>query len=102
GLMKSVTTEGPIDFTRLWFLNYSPDSGRYVNGGLDDGLRGVLPVTLGTAAGGKGFTIHELDENGKSVAISYDVIRSSPDKVNIKRLSPKTQIKKLPKTIKLK
>jgi hypothetical protein len=102
GLMKSVTTEGPIDFTRLWFLNYSPDSGRYVNGGLDDGLRGVLPVTLSTQTGGKGFTIHELDENGKSVAISYEVIRSSPDKVTIKRLSPKIQVKKPPKTVKLK
>jgi hypothetical protein len=102
GLMKSVTTVGPIDFTRLWFLNYSPDSGRYVNGGLDDGLRGVLPVTLGTATGGKGFTIHELDENGKSVAVSYEVARLSPEKVILKRTSPKIQIKKLPKNLKLK
>ncbi len=102
GLMKSVTTVGPIDFTRLWFLNYSPDSGRYVNGGLDDGLRGVLPVTLRTASGGKGFTIHELDENGKSVPVSYEVNRISPEKIILKRMSPKIQIKKLPKIQKLK
>jgi hypothetical protein len=102
GLMKSVTTEGPIDFTRLWFLNYSPDAGRYVNGGLDDGLRGVLPVTLGTATGGRGFTIQEIDENGKPVPISYEVNRVSPDKVVFKRLGPKIQIKKLPKNLKLK
>jgi hypothetical protein len=102
GLMKSVTTEGPIDFTRLWFLNYSPESGRYINGGLDDGLRGVLPVTLGTTTGGKGFTIHELDENGKSVPVAYEVNRVNADKVIIKRLSPKIQVKKLPKSVKAK
>ncbi|MBI3653592.1 MAG: hypothetical protein HY231_21385 [Acidobacteria bacterium] len=102
GLMKSVTTEGPIDFTRLWFLNYSPEVGRYVNGGLDDGLRGVLPVTLGTPSGRKGFTIQELDENGKTVAVAYEVTRSSPDKVTVKRLSPKIQVKKPPKKIKSK
>jgi hypothetical protein len=102
GLMKSVTTEGPIDFTRLWFLNYSPDLNRYVNGGLEDGLRGVLPVTLGTTTGGKGFTIHELDENGKSVAVAYEVTRISPEKVVLKRLSPKIVVKKAPKVTKLK
>jgi hypothetical protein len=102
GLMKSVTTVGPIDFTRLWFLNYSPDSGRYVNGGLDDGLRGVLPVTLSTATGGKGFTIHELDENGKSIPVSYEVNRLSPEKVVLRRTAPKIQVKKPLKTPKLK
>ena len=69
---------------------------------VDDGLRGVLPVTLGTAAGGKGFTIQEIDENGKPVAVSYEVNRISPDKVVMRRLSPKIQIKKQPKSIKLK
>jgi hypothetical protein len=99
GLMKSVTTEGPIDFTRLWFLNYSPDSGRYVNGGLEDGLRGVLPVTLRTSTGGKGFTIQEIDENGNNVAVSYEVTRLNPEKVVLKRLSPKIIVKKQPKSI---
>ena len=102
GLMKSVTTVGPIDFTRLWFLNYSPDSGRYVNGGLDDGLRGVLPVTLSTATGGKGFTIHELDENGKNIPVSYEVNRISPEKIILKRTTPKIQIRKPLKNQKLK
>lgn len=99
GLMKSVTTEGPIDFTRLWFLNYSPDSGRYVNGGLEDGLRGVLPVTLGTSTGSKGFTIQEIDENGKTVPVAYEVNRLNPEKVILKRLSPKIVVKKPAKSI---
>lgn len=94
GLMKSVTTEGPIDFTRLWFLNYSPDSNRYGGPYIEDGLRGVLPVTLGTAAGGKGFTIQELDENDKPVAVSYEATRSSPERIAIKRLTPKIYVKK--------
>jgi hypothetical protein len=88
GLMKSVTEEAPVDFTRLWFLNYSPDSNRYVSGGVEDGLRGMLPITLGTQQGGKGFTFNELDASGKLVPVSYAVIRSSADHVNIKRLTP--------------
>jgi hypothetical protein len=100
GLMKSLSTEGPIDFTRLWFLNYSPDSNRYGGPYIEDGLRGILPVTLGTKSGGKGFTIQELDENGKPVAISYEVNRAGPERIAIKRLSPKFQIKKIPKAAK--
>ena len=88
GLMKSVTEEAPVDFTRLWFLNYSPESNRYVSGGVEDGLRGMLPITLGTQQGGKGFTFNELDASGKLVPVSYAVIRTSADRVNIKRLTP--------------
>src|SRR5215213_2436788 len=71
GLMKSISTEGPIDFTRIWVLIYSPSESRYINGYLQDNLRGLLPVTLGTSSGGRGFTIHELDENGNSVPAEY-------------------------------
>ncbi len=88
GLMKSVEEEAPVDFTRLWFLNYSPESNRYVSGGVEDGLRGMLPLTLGTPQGGKGFSFYELDATGKPVAVSYAVNRSSADRVNIKRQSP--------------
>lgn len=100
GLMKSLSTEGPIDYTRLWFLNYSPDANRYVNGGLFDGLRGVLPVTLGTASGVKGFTIQELDENDKPVPAYYEVTRLNPERVVIRRLSPPLVVKKPPRTAK--
>ena len=95
GLMKSVDEEAPVDFTRLWFLNYSPESNRYVSGGVVDGLRGMLPVTLGTQQGGKGFTFYELDASGKPVPVSFAVNRSSADRVNINRQSP--QVSKPPK-----
>jgi hypothetical protein len=97
GLMKSLGTEGPIDFTRLWILVYSPDEGRYTGSYIQSGLRGVLPVTLGTSSGRKGFTIHELDENLKPIPIQYEAVRVGPSKVNVKRLSPEIQIKKQPK-----
>ncbi|HWN98221.1 MAG TPA: SH3 domain-containing protein [Blastocatellia bacterium] len=93
GLMKSLSTEGPIDFTRLWILTYSPEQGRYVGGGIFDGLRGVLPITLGTASGHKGFTIHELDENDKPVPAEYEVRRDG-SKIYVNRLTPKLQVKK--------
>ena len=99
GLMKSLSTEGPIDYTRLWFLNYSPDSNRYGGPYIEDGLRGILPITLGTKMG-KGFTIQELDENDKPVSIMYEVKRLSAERVDIKRLSPKIQVKKSPKPAK--
>ena len=95
GLMKSLRTEGPIDFTRIWVLIYSPEQGRYVNAYLKDGLRGVLPITIDP--GQRGFTINELDENGKPVPIKYEAIRVSPSRLNIRRLSPEIQIKKQPK-----
>ena len=97
GLMKSVTTEGPIDFTRIWVLVYSPSEGRYINGFLQDNLRGLLPVTLGTSSGGKGFTIHELDENGNSVPAEYSLSRANPARLEVRRLTPLRQIKKQPR-----
>jgi hypothetical protein len=93
GLMKSLSTEGPIDFTRLWILTYSPEQGRYVGGGIFDGLRGVLPLTLGTASGHKGFTIHELDENDKPVPAEYEVRRDG-SRIYVSRLTPKLVVKK--------
>lgn len=96
-LMKRVDGEAAVDFTRVWFLNYSPDVGRYINGYLIDGVRGVLPVKLGTSTGGKGFTTQELDENGKPVSISYDVKRVSAEKVEVKRLQPLLPQKKVAK-----
>jgi SH3 domain-containing protein len=89
GLMKSLSTEGPIDFTRIWILVYSPEQGRYTGPYIEDGLRGLLPVTLGTSSGGKGFTIHELDENDKPKAIDYEAVRIDSSRLRVRRLSPK-------------
>jgi len=88
GLMKSLSTEGPIDFTRIWVLNYSKEDGRYGGPYIEDGLHGILPVTLTTASGRKGFTIRELDEHGKTVPIEYQTIREN-NRLVVKRLSPK-------------
>ena len=87
GLMKSLSTEGPIDFTRVWVLYYSPSSGRYTNGGLKDGFRGVLPVTLGISGGRKGFTIRSLDEKGKPVPIEFEVSRDSSGDLHAKQIT---------------
>ena len=91
-LMKNLATEGPIDFTRLWILNYSPERGRYDGAYIEDGLHGVLPISVHPDH--KGFTIHELNENGKPVAIEYDAIRTTPSHLSVKRLAPKIVYKK--------
>jgi hypothetical protein len=96
-LMKNLSAEGPIDFTRLWILIYSPDQGRYISAPIDgqtvqDGLHGLLPVTLHSDH--RGFTIHELDENGKSVPVEYEAIRSDASHLRVKRLAPKIVYKK--------
>jgi hypothetical protein len=93
-LMKNLATEGPIDFTRLWILNYSPERGRYDGAYIEDGLHGVLPVSV--HADHKGFTIHELDENGKSVAVEYEANRIDPSHLRVRRLAAKIIHKKLP------
>ncbi|HKQ03611.1 MAG TPA: SH3 domain-containing protein [Blastocatellia bacterium] len=87
GLMKSLSTEGPIDFTRVWVLYFTPDSGRYNGAYIKDGFRGVLPVTLGVAGGRKGFTIRNLDEKGKPVPIEYETIRDSSGRLIVKQLT---------------
>jgi hypothetical protein len=94
GLMKRLDTEGPIDFTRIWVLSYSPDEGRYTGAYIEDGLRGVLPVTLGIGSGRKGFTIRELDESGKPVAVEYEALRPDASHLKIKRLAGKFYVKK--------
>ena len=96
-LMKNLSTEGPIDFTRLWILIYSPAQGRYVSAPIDgstvqDGLRGLLPVTV--HPDNRGFTIHELDENGKAVAAEYEAVRTDASHLRVRRLSPKIVYKK--------
>jgi len=93
-LMKNLATEGPIDFTRLWILNYSPERGRYDGAYIEDGLHGVLPVNV--HADHRGFTIHELDENGKSVAVEYEANRIDPSHLRVRRLAAKIIHKKLP------
>lgn len=98
--MKRLDMEGPIDFTRLWVLVFNPQYNRYVSAPIDrstveDGLRGVLPITLAASSGRKGFTTHELDENNKPIPIEYEIIRTGAS-YQIKRLSPKIQIKKPP------
>ncbi|MEK6286438.1 MAG: SH3 domain-containing protein [Acidobacteriota bacterium] len=93
-LMKNLSTEGPIDFTRLWVLIYAPDQGRYVGARIEDGLHGVLPVAIHPDH--KGFTIHELDENGKPVAVEYEAIRRDASHLTVNRLSPKFVYKKQP------
>lgn len=92
-LMKNLSTEGPIDFTRLWILIYAPDQGRYTGAYIEDGLHGVLPIAIHPDH--KGFTIHELDENGKSVAVEYDAIRADASHLRVHRLSPKFTYKRL-------
>lgn len=94
GLMKSLSTEGPIDFTRLWVLIYSANDGRYYGAYIKDGFRGVLPVTLGTSSGRKGFTIHVLDENDKSVPVEYEISRDSNGRVGVRPLTSETPGKK--------
>jgi hypothetical protein len=96
GLMKRLDVEGPIDFTRLWVITYSPGDGRYFGSYIEDGLRGLLPVTLKTESGIRGFTIHELDENGRPVQIEYEAVRKDQARIQVRRLSPKIQVKKQP------
>jgi hypothetical protein len=91
-LMKNLSTEGPIDFTRLWVLIYAPEQGRYVGPYIEDGLHGVLPVTIHPDH--KGFTIHELDVDGNSVPVEYEAIRTDASHLRVKRLSPKIYYKK--------
>jgi hypothetical protein len=97
GLMKSLSTQGPIDFTRIWVLNYLPDEGRYTGSYIEDGLRGVLPVTLGIKSGPRGFTIHELNEKNESVPIEYEAIRVDANHLRVHRLSAKFQIRRSPR-----
>ncbi|HSB11465.1 MAG TPA: SH3 domain-containing protein [Blastocatellia bacterium] len=104
-LMKNLSTEGPIDFTRLWILIYSPEQGRYISAPIDgktveDGLRGVLPITIN--ANHRGFTIHELDENGKPVSAEYEAIRTDASHLRVRRLTPRLTYKKLPAKVKAK
>jgi len=91
-LMKNLSTEGPIDFTRLWILTYLPDKGRYTGSYIEDSLHGVLPVSIHPDH--KGFTIHELDESGKPVPVEYEAIRTDPSHLRVKRITPKIYYRK--------
>ena len=97
--MKSYNAEAAIDYTRLWVLIYAPDQGRYTGPYIEDGLRGVMPILVNAQSGRKGFTIHELDENGKTVPIEYEATRAGPSRLVVKRLAPKIQVKKQPKRV---
>lgn len=99
GLMKRLDTEGPVDFTRLWVLIYSPSEGRYWGARIEDGLRGTLPVTLGTASGRPGFTIRELNEGDEPVPVEYEAIRHDASRVAVTRLSPRFQVRKQAKRL---
>jgi len=94
GLMKGLGTEGPIDFTRIWVLNYNPDTRRYNGSYIEGDLRGILPITLDTDSGLKGFSFQELDADNKPVTVKYQLVRESVTRVRVARLSPKIQIRK--------
>lgn len=94
GLMKGLGTEGPIDFTRIWVLNYNPDTRRYNGSYIEGDLRGILPITLDNESGRKGFSFQELDANNKPVTVEYQLVRENVTRVRVARLSPKIQVKK--------
>lgn len=94
GLMKSLDTEGPIDFTRIWVLIYSPDEGRYTGPYIRDGLKGVLPVTLSTVQGHKEFTIQDLGSDGKPFPIEFAAIRHDPSHWSITQVTSEAPAKK--------
>jgi hypothetical protein len=94
GLMKRIDSSVPVDFTRLWVLAFVPADGRYYGAYIEDNLRGMLPVTVGTSAARKTFTIHELNDKGESVPVEYDLIRRDAGRVAVTRLSPKFESRK--------
>jgi len=75
-------------------LIYAPEQGRYVGPYIEDGLHGVLPVSIHSDH--RGFTIHELDENGKPVPVEYEAIRTDASHLRVRRLSPKIIHKRPP------
>ena len=85
---------GPIDFTRVWVLSYSADSGRYNGAFIKDGYRGVLPVTLGINGGRKGFTIRTLDEAGKPVPIEFETSRDSSGRLIVRQITTEPAARK--------
>ena len=91
GLMKRIDSSLPVDFTRLWVLVYSPSEGRYIGPYIEDNLKGMLPVTLGTSAARKTFTIHELNDKGGSTPVEYEITRLDPGRVKVTRLTAKVE-----------
>jgi len=63
--------------------------GRYTGAYIEDGLHGVLPISVHPDH--RGFTIHELDENGKSVPVEYEAIRSDASHLRVHRPSLPTR-----------
>ncbi|HEU4389837.1 MAG TPA: hypothetical protein VFV34_18680 [Blastocatellia bacterium] len=94
GLMKRIDSSVPVDFTRLWVLVYVPADGRYYGAFIKDDLRGMLPITLGTSAARKTFTIHELNDKGQSTPAEYEITRLDAGRVRVTRLTPNLEVKK--------
>lgn len=88
GLMKHIDIGGPIDFTRLWVLIYSPGDGRYFGAYIKDGLRGTLPVTLEGSSGRRTFSFQELDQRDNPVKVDYEMVRIDSSHLKVTRLSP--------------
>ena len=93
GLMKNIDSNDPVDFSRVWVLYYSFENHRYNGAYIESGLRGMLPVTLGTSTGHAGFKFNEIDNNGKSVLVEYEIIKRDPTKYEVRKLTPSSAIK---------
>lgn len=94
GLMKSLDTEGPIDFTRIWVLTYSPDDGRYFGSFIKDGFRGVLPITLSGSGSRREFSFNQLDGEGKTVKTDFELVRSDASHVRVTQLTTNVNTKR--------
>ena len=86
--MRRRTAPDELDFERIYFLFWDPNTHNYYAPYVDSELRGVFPIAQRDEGGRKIVTTHVLNEQNEATPIDFEVIRSDRGKWLVRRATP--------------
>jgi len=86
--MRRGDTADEIDFERIYFLFWDPNTHNYYAPYVDSELRGAFPIRQREENGRKLLQANVLDEAGKPQPIDFEILRDERGKWIVRRITP--------------
>jgi hypothetical protein len=86
--MRRGSTPEEVDFERVYFLFWDPNTRNYYAPYVDSDLRGVFPIRQRDEGGRKIVEAHVLDAENKPQTVRFDVVRDERGRWVVRRLTP--------------
>ena len=85
--MRRGSAPDDVDFERIYFIFYDPNTHNYYAPYVDSDLRGVFPIAQRDEANRKIVTAHVLNEQNEPTPVEFEIVRSDKGKWLVRRLT---------------